>query len=72
MESAEIVVNIIHNIMLADCRMKIREISDIVIMRIERVQNILYDKLEMRKLWARIVDETWIQHYMPKMREWLI
>jgi len=48
-------VNKIHDIVLADRQVKIREIADIVNISIERVQNILHEKLGMRKLSARRV-----------------
>ena len=92
--------------MLADRRVKIREIADIVDISTERIQNILHERLDMRKLSARwvprlltvdqnpnrmttseqyldmfernpkefqwrfvTVDETWIHHYTPEMKE---
>jgi len=51
----EDMVNKIHDIVLADCRVKIRVIADIVNISIERVQNILHEKLGMRKLSAKWV-----------------
>ena len=84
---------------LADRRVKIKEIADIVDISTERIQNILHEKLGMRKLsarWVRVcsqwrtsehyldmfkrnpkeflrrfvtVDETWIHHYTPAMKE---
>jgi histone-lysine N-methyltransferase SETMAR len=104
--STEDMVNKIHDVVLADRRVKIREIADIVNISIERVQNILHEKLGMKKLSARwvprlltveqkrnrmttsehclamfkrnpkeflrrfvTVDETWIHHYTPEMKE---
>lgn len=104
--TTEDMVNKIHDIVLADRRVKIREIADIVDISIERIQNILHKKLGMRKLSARwvprlltveqkrnrmttsehcldmfkrnpkeflrrfvTVDETWIHHYTPEMKE---
>ena len=46
----------IHDIVLADRRVKIREITDSVNISTERIQNILYEKLGMRKLSAK-----WVQ-----------
>lgn len=46
-------VDKIHDIVLADCWVKIREIADIVNISIERVQNILYEKLGIRELSTR-------------------
>ncbi|GAB1864078.1 Mos1 transposase HTH domain-containing protein [Camponotus japonicus] len=46
-------VNKIHDIVLADRRVKIK--GDIINISIERVQNILHEKLGMRKLSARWV-----------------
>ena len=43
----------IHDIVLADRRLKIREIVDIVDILTERIQNILHEKLVMTKLSAR-------------------
>lgn len=48
-------INKVHDIVLADRRMKIREIAEMVNISIERVQNILHAKLGMRKLSARWV-----------------
>lgn len=104
--TTEDMVNKIHDIVLTDCRVKIKEIGDIVDISIERIQNILHEKLGMRKLSARwvprllteeqkrnrmttseycldmfkrnpkeflwrfvTVDETWIHHYTPEMKE---
>lgn len=104
--STEEMTNKIHKIVLEDRRVKIREIADIVKISTERVQNILHEKLGMRKLSARwvprlltmeqkrnrltiselclnkfksnpneflrrfvTVDETWIHHYTPEMKE---
>lgn len=104
--TTEDMVNKIHDIVLADRRVKVREIADIVHISIERIQNILHEKLGMRKLSARwvprlltveqkrnrmttsehclamfkrnpkeflrrfvTVDETWIHHYTPEMKE---
>lgn len=53
--TTEDMVNKIHDIVLADRRVKIREIADIVHISIERIQNILHEKLGMRKLSARWV-----------------
>ena len=44
-----------HDNVLADRRLKIREIADIVDISTERIQNILHEKLGMRKLLARWV-----------------
>ena len=43
--------------MWADRRVKIREIADIVDISTERIQNILHEKLGMRKLSARWVEQ---------------
>ena len=48
-----VLVTKIHDIMLADLRVKIREIADIVDISTECIQNILNEKLGMRKLSAR-------------------
>lgn len=53
--TTEDMVDKIHDIVLADRRVKIREIADSVNISIERVQNILHEKLGMRKLSARWV-----------------
>lgn len=53
--TTEDMVNKILDIVLADRRVKIREIADIVHISIERIQNILHEKLGMRKLSARWV-----------------
>lgn len=99
-------VDKIHDIVLADRRVKIREIVETVGISFERVQNILHEHLGMTKLSARwvprlltldnkrnrmttsklcldmfkrnpkeflrrfvTVDETWIHHYTPEMKE---
>jgi len=104
--TTEDMVNKIHDVVLADRRVKIREIADIVSISIERIQNILHEELGMKKLSARwvprlltveqkrnrmttsehcldmfkrnpkeflrrfvTVDETWIHHYTPEMKE---
>jgi len=104
--TTENMVNKIHDVVLADRRVKIREIADIVSISIERIQNILHENLGMKKLSARwvprlltveqkrnhmttsehcldmfkrnpkeflrrfvTVDETWIHHYTPEMKE---
>lgn len=96
----------IENIVLADRRIKLREIVDAVNVSIERVQYILEEKLGMKKVSARwvprllteeqkrnrlttseqclavfkrnpkeflrrfvTVDETWVHHYTPEMKE---
>ena len=51
----EDMVNKIHDVVLADHRVKIREIADIVSISIERVQNILHKELGMKKPSARWV-----------------
>ena len=43
----------IHDIVLADCRVKITVTADIVDISTERIQNILREKLGMRKLSTR-------------------
>ena len=43
----------IHDIVLTDRRVKIREIADIVDKSTERIQNISHEKLSMRKPSAR-------------------
>jgi len=48
-------VNKIHDIMLADRRVKIREIANIVKISTERIQNVLHETLGMKKLSARWV-----------------
>jgi len=47
--------NKIHDIVLADRRVKIREIANIVKISTERIQNVLYETLGMKKLSARWV-----------------
>ena len=49
----EDIVKNIHDIVLADRRVKIKEIADIVDICTESIQNILHEKLGMRKLSAR-------------------
>ena len=51
----EDMVNKIHDIVLADCWMKIREIAASVNISTKCIENILHDKLGMRKLSARWV-----------------
>ena len=51
--TTEDMVKKIHDIVLADRRVKIREIADIVDISTERIQNILHEKLGIRKLSAR-------------------
>lgn len=53
--TTEEMVNKIHDIVLADHRVKIREIAEIANISTERVHNILREKLGMRKLSARWV-----------------
>ncbi|XP_018054520.1 PREDICTED: uncharacterized protein LOC108691334 [Atta colombica] len=60
MKSAQIVrltmedmINKIHDIVLADRRVKIREIANIVKISTERIQNVLHETLGMKKLSAR-------------------
>ena len=103
--TTEDMVKKFHDIVLADRRVKIGEIADIVDISIERIQNILHVNLDMRKLSARwmprvltveqkrnrmttsehldmfkrnlkeflrhfvTVDETWIHHNTPEMKE---
>jgi len=45
----------IHLIVMEDCRMKMRDIAEIVGISIDRVHNILHKELEMKKLCARWV-----------------
>ena len=47
-------------IVLADRRVKIREIANIVKISIERIQNILHETLGMKKLSARWVSRLLI------------
>ena len=104
--TTEETVNKVHDIVLADRRLKLREIAEMVGISTERVHNILHEFLGMRKLSARwvprlltvdnkrnrettlklcldmfkrnpreflrrfiTVDETWIHHYTPEMKE---
>ena len=100
--TTEDIVKKIHDIVLADRREKIRANADIVDISTESIQNILHEKLGMRKLSARrmvrllrvnrmttsdhcldmfkrnpketlrrlvTVDEAWIRHYTPEMKE---
>lgn len=53
--TTEDVVQKIHDIVLGDHRLKIREITDIADISIERIQNILHGKLDMRKLSEKCV-----------------
>ncbi|XP_012060732.1 PREDICTED: uncharacterized protein LOC105623969 [Atta cephalotes] len=46
-------VNKIHDIVLADRRVKIREIANIVKISTERIQNVLHETLGMKKLSAK-------------------
>ena len=48
-------VNKIIRLVIDDLKLKVREISQIVKISTERVQNILYNHLDMRKLYARWV-----------------
>ena len=48
-------VNKINDIVLADRRVKTTEIADIVDISTERIQNMLHENLDMRKLSARWV-----------------
>jgi len=43
-------VNKIHDIVLADRRVKIKEIANIVKISTERIQNVLHETLGMKKL----------------------
>ena len=45
----------IHRIVMDDRRMKVRDIAEIVGISVDRVHNILHEKLEMKKLCARWV-----------------
>jgi len=45
----------IHRIVMEDRRMKVRDITEIVGISVDRVHNILYKELEMKKLCARWV-----------------
>lgn len=45
----------IHGIVMEDRRMKVREIAEIVGISVDRVHNILHEKLQMKKLCARWV-----------------
>ena len=49
----EDMINKIHDIVLADRRVKIREIANIVKISTERIQNVLHETLGMKKLSAR-------------------
>ena len=49
----EDMINKIHDIVLADRRVKIREITNIVKISTERIQNVLHETLGMKKLSAR-------------------
>ena len=49
----------IHDIVLNDCRLKVREISDTVNISVGRVWHILHECLGMRKLCAR-----WVPHLL--------
>src|SRR5947199_4285649 len=51
--TTEDMVNKIHDIVLADRRVKIREIANIIKISTERIQNVLHETLGMRKLSAR-------------------
>ena len=53
--TTEDMVKKIHDIVLVDRRVKLREIADIVDISTERIQNILHEKFGMRKLSARKV-----------------
>ena len=48
-------INKLHDILLNDPKVKVREIAEILSISIERVVNILHTHLCMRKLWARWV-----------------
>jgi histone-lysine N-methyltransferase SETMAR len=99
-------INKIHDMVLADRRLKVREIAEAVGISNDRVHNILHEHLGMKKLSARwvprlltvdhmrervtcsqeclalfrrnpddflrrfvTVDETWIHHYTPELKE---
>jgi len=47
-------INKIHDIMLADCRVKIREIANIVKISTERIQNVLHETLGIEKAIGEI------------------
>jgi len=51
-------VNKIYDIVLADRRVKIREIANIVKISTERIQNVLHETLDMKKLSTRWVPLT--------------
>lgn len=53
--TTEEMIGKIHNIILKDRRVKLREIADIVNISYERVSNIIHEHLHMRKLSARFV-----------------
>lgn len=57
--TTEDMVNKIYDIMLADRWVNIREIANIVDISIKCIQNILHEKLDMRKLSAR-----WVQRLL--------
>lgn len=50
LQTTDVMVNRIHDIVLADFRVKIREIANIVNIWIKCVQNSFHEKLNMRKL----------------------
>ena len=84
-----------HDIVLADCRVKIREIAVILVISTERIQSILHYMPRLLTLERKrnrmttsehcldmfkrnpkeflrrfvTVDETWIHHYTPEMKE---
>jgi len=55
----ENMVNKIHDIVLADHRVKIREIANFVKISTERIQNVLHETLGMKKLSARWICSQW-------------
>lgn len=57
--TTEEMVNKIHDIVLADRRVKLREIAEMTGISMERVGNILHQELGMRKLSAR-----WVPHLL--------
>lgn len=71
--TTEEIVDKIHDIVMEDRRMKVREISNMVNISTERVHNILHNELAMRKLSARwvprllTVDQKRVRMQMSKL-----
>ena len=57
-------INKIHDIVLSDLKVKVREIAEVIFISTKRVVNILHTHLCIRKLCAR-----WIHHYTPESHE---